>query len=142
MFVSRFQKYLVILYQSGETQIWIWINVLGAFHLGLAPIITTVIRLFVKYYLEKKIVKTKKVRNFIHLIYSAARYHQQDKDSWEWKNALPIPEIESDVRDFIIWMSTAYQNIVKYCNGKMRRCRIKIDHFYKEGFREFGENSA
>ena len=100
------------------------------------------IRLFVKHYLEKKIIKTKKVRNFIHLIYSAARYHQQDKDSWEWKNALPIPEIESDVRDFIIWMSTAYQNIVKYCNGKMRRCRIKIDHFHKEGFREFCENSA
>ena len=58
------------------------------------------------------------------------------------KNALPIPEIESDVRDFIIWMSTAYQNIVKYCNGKMRRCGIKIDHFHKEGFREFGKNSA
>ena len=43
MFVSRFQKNLVILYQSGETQIWFLINVLGAFHLGLIPIITTVI---------------------------------------------------------------------------------------------------
>ena len=32
MFVSRFQKILVILYQSGETQIWVFINVLGAFH--------------------------------------------------------------------------------------------------------------
>ena len=32
MFVSRFQKNLVILYQSGETQIWFLINVLGAFH--------------------------------------------------------------------------------------------------------------
>ena len=32
MFVSRFQKILVILYQSGETQIWYLINVLGAFH--------------------------------------------------------------------------------------------------------------
>ena len=32
MFVSRFQKILVILYQSGETQIWFLINVLGAFH--------------------------------------------------------------------------------------------------------------
>ena len=42
MFVSRFQKNLVILYQSGETQIWVLINVLGAFHLGLIPIITTV----------------------------------------------------------------------------------------------------
>ena len=42
MFVSQFQKFLVILYQSGETQIWLLINVLGAFHLGLMPIITTV----------------------------------------------------------------------------------------------------
>ena len=32
MFVSRFQKILVILYQSGETQIWYLVNVLGAFH--------------------------------------------------------------------------------------------------------------
>jgi hypothetical protein len=44
VFVSRFQKNLVILYQSGETQIWFFINVLGAFHLGLIPIITTVLR--------------------------------------------------------------------------------------------------
>ena len=44
VFVSRFQNFLVILYQSGETQIWSLINVLGAFHLGLMPIITTVPR--------------------------------------------------------------------------------------------------
>ena len=45
MFVSRFQKNLVILYQSGETQIWFLINVLGAFYLGLITIITTVMSL-------------------------------------------------------------------------------------------------
>ena len=32
LYVGRFQKNLVILYQSGETQIWLLVKVLGAFH--------------------------------------------------------------------------------------------------------------
>ena len=46
-------------------------------------------QIIVNYILHiRKIVKTKKVRNFIHLIYSATRYHQQDRDSWELKKRL------------------------------------------------------
>ena len=40
--VSQIQKNLEILYQSGETQIWYLIIVLGAFFLRLLPIMSTV----------------------------------------------------------------------------------------------------
>ena len=40
---ADFKKKMVILYQCGETQNWLLINVLGAFYLGLIPIITTVL---------------------------------------------------------------------------------------------------
>ena len=39
---AKFKKFLEILYQSGETQIWHLIIFLGAFFGGLAPIIHTV----------------------------------------------------------------------------------------------------
>ena len=61
MFVSRFQKNLVILYQSGETQILYFINALGAFHLELNPIMSTV------YYVHLAIIKAK-LYNFRHCV--------------------------------------------------------------------------
>ena len=47
---ADFKKKLVILYQSGETQILFLINDLGAFHLGLIPIITTMAGVSLMFY--------------------------------------------------------------------------------------------
>ena len=41
--VSQFQNHLVILYQSGETQIWYYITFCGALNLGLMSILSIVL---------------------------------------------------------------------------------------------------